>query len=321
MCYICMEKSIAEMRKVIGIGESVLDIVFKDNQPQSANPGGSAFNAIIAVGRCGIPCCFLTEMGDDLVARFTGSFMEKNGVDARYVTHIPGSKSRVSLAFLNEQNDAQYQFYRDPEPDNLTYTLPDILPDDLVLMSSFYAVNPAIRYRVQPFLKLAREAGALIYYDVNFRPSHAAAVPAVLPSVQENFSQASVVRGSVDDFKVLFGACNAEEIYRKLVGPYCPNLILTDGANPVKIFTPSVQLEMTVPQINTISTIGAGDNFNAGVLCWLYEQGIGRERLDRLTAGEWKQLHGTAQQFAVEVCQSMENYISVAFGQQFREKK
>ena len=36
------------MRKVIGIGETVLDIIFKDNQPVSAVPGGSAFNAAIS---------------------------------------------------------------------------------------------------------------------------------------------------------------------------------------------------------------------------------------------------------------------------------
>ena len=31
------------MRKVIGIGETVLDIIFKDNKPVNAVPGGSAF--------------------------------------------------------------------------------------------------------------------------------------------------------------------------------------------------------------------------------------------------------------------------------------
>ena len=35
-----------EMRKVIGIGETVLDIIFRDNQPIGAYPGGSTFNAI-----------------------------------------------------------------------------------------------------------------------------------------------------------------------------------------------------------------------------------------------------------------------------------
>ena len=38
-------------RSVIGLGETVYDIIFKNNQPQKAVPGGSAFNAIISLGR------------------------------------------------------------------------------------------------------------------------------------------------------------------------------------------------------------------------------------------------------------------------------
>ena len=41
-------------QRVIGIGETVLDILFKDNQPQKAIPGGSAFNSIVSLGRAGV---------------------------------------------------------------------------------------------------------------------------------------------------------------------------------------------------------------------------------------------------------------------------
>ena len=42
------------MRKVIGIGETILDILFKDSQPTAAVPGGSVFNGIISLGRLGV---------------------------------------------------------------------------------------------------------------------------------------------------------------------------------------------------------------------------------------------------------------------------
>ncbi len=35
------------MRKVIGIGETVLDIIFKNNQPDTAAPGGSTLVHIL----------------------------------------------------------------------------------------------------------------------------------------------------------------------------------------------------------------------------------------------------------------------------------
>ena len=37
------------MRKVIGIGETILDILFRDGQPQAAVPGGSVYNAVISL--------------------------------------------------------------------------------------------------------------------------------------------------------------------------------------------------------------------------------------------------------------------------------
>lgn len=39
------------MRKVIGIGETIMDIIFHGEQPTAAVPGGSSFNSIISVGR------------------------------------------------------------------------------------------------------------------------------------------------------------------------------------------------------------------------------------------------------------------------------
>ena len=57
------------MRKVIGIGETTFDIIFKDNKPINAVPGGSAFNAIISLGRSGVDTTFIGEAGNDRVGK------------------------------------------------------------------------------------------------------------------------------------------------------------------------------------------------------------------------------------------------------------
>ena len=43
------------MRKVIGIGETVLDIIFKNGKPTEAVTGGSTFNDFVSFGRAGVP--------------------------------------------------------------------------------------------------------------------------------------------------------------------------------------------------------------------------------------------------------------------------
>ena len=42
------------MRKVIGIGETILDIIFRGDQPSAAVPGGSVFNGIVSLARMGV---------------------------------------------------------------------------------------------------------------------------------------------------------------------------------------------------------------------------------------------------------------------------
>ena len=99
--------------RVIGIGETVLDILFKDDQPQKAVPGGSTFNSIVSLGRAGVNCAMVTEVGGDHVGDLTCRFLRDNGVSTEYVCRHEQMKSHVSLAFLDEHNDAQYVFYKD----------------------------------------------------------------------------------------------------------------------------------------------------------------------------------------------------------------
>lgn len=96
------------MRKVIGIGETVLDIIFRDNHPVDAVPGGSAYNALVSLGRMGIPGMFISETGADHVGEMIVSFLRSNGIDTSGVKMYKDTKSPLSLAFLNERNDAEY---------------------------------------------------------------------------------------------------------------------------------------------------------------------------------------------------------------------
>ena len=68
------------MRKIIGIGETILDIIFRNNQPSHAVPGGSTFNTLISLGRLGVPATFISEIGKDTVGDIILDFMKKNGV-------------------------------------------------------------------------------------------------------------------------------------------------------------------------------------------------------------------------------------------------
>lgn len=285
-------------KRVIGIGETVLDILFKNDQPQKAVPGGSTFNSIVSLGRAGVPCAMVTNVGGDHIGDIICNYLKDNGVSSEYVCRHENVKSHITLAFLDEKNDAQYVFYKDHASVSLDSKLPKICKDDVVLFGSFFAINPVIRPVVGGLLRDARKVGAWLYYDVNFRKNHIAELPELLPNIEENMSLANVVRGSMEDFGYMYDLHNGEAIYER-VSRYCNTLILTDGANMIRVYTPDNCETYSVQQIETVSTVGAGDNFNAG---YIYAMLYGSEDQTSRIA--------MAQRWSQDVCRQIGNNIS-----------
>lgn len=307
------------MRKVIGIGETILDILFRDGQPQAAVPGGSVYNAMISLGRMGVDVTFISETGNDRVGGMILENMRANHVHTDCVNVFSGGKSPVSLAFLNENNDAEYIFYKDYPRQRLDVTLPDIQADDIVMIGSYFAIAPALRDKVKELLDLAHERGAIIYYDVNFRSAHANEVIKLMPAILENFEYADILRGSSEDFRLMFRLDNPAEVYRQKVGFYCNPFIYTDGARDASLFTRGFAKTYPVPKVETVSTVGAGDNFNAGIVYGLLENRVRRSDLDDLREKDWDDIIACGLAFGSEACRSTANCVSPEFAESFRK--
>lgn len=343
--------------RIIGLGETVYDIIFRHDQPERAVPGGSAFNAIISLGRVlkhqeakdssadhaavDATVTMITETGDDHIGHLTLDFMARNGVDTSFVTVNPGTKSHISLAFLDDDNNAQYTFYKDhahakidnstlfalsphsnlSNPSNPSNFSAPFTPQDALLFGSFFAINPVIRDYTRQVITAAHDAGAVLYYDINFRRSHIEDIPFVLDNLEENMRLSTIVRGSAEDFGYLYGTENPLEVYEQHIRQHCPIFICTDGPRATWLFAPNAAnpgttLQMRIPTKalpNVISTIGAGDNFNAGFVYALMRDGLHASDLDSLTAPLWMHLIESGQQFAAHVCQRIENYVDETF--------
>ena len=96
----------------------------------------------------------------------------------------------------------------------------------------------------------------------------------VIDSIKENMRMSTIVRGSLEDFSYLYGCNDMEMIYRNHISPYCKCFICTDGEKPLHLFTPGMHACYPAKKIETVSTIGAGDNFNAGFIYGLHRHGL-----------------------------------------------
>ena len=298
---------------IYAIGETVMDILFKEDKPIDAVPGGSAFNSVISIGRVGVPCAFIGYTGKDHVGDLTVDFLKANSVDVRYFEQKDKVKSCISLAFLDERGDAHYVFYKDtPVSNSLLDRKLEFQAGDALLLGSYYAISAGTRSQIKGVLNAAVAAGATVYYDLNFRSSHKDELPELMPAILDNFRRATVVRGSADDFEVMWGERDARKIYKEHIARYCRIFICTSGAGRITVCTPDDAWDFDVQQVaDVVSTVGAGDNFNAGFLCALSRRQMSLagsiEKVDMATLIE------SGVRFASAVCRSTENYVPVSF--------
>lgn len=309
------------MRKVVGIGETLLDIVFKGNKPISSTPGGSVLNGLISLSRAVIPVIFISEIGKDHAGLLVRDYLTENNIPTNYIDGFPDGKTPVSLAFLDEQNNAEFSIYKEYPKERLEVPLPPIQQDDIFILSSYYAINPALRERVVEFLDYAKDRKAIIYYDLNFRKSHAHEALRLLPTFMDNYEYADIVRGSEEDFHNLYGQKDIDRIYQEDIRFYCERLIVTRGSREVVLYNKGQKTTYPVPSIETVSTIGAGDNFNAGFLYGLLSNDWRKSDLADLSPSQWEKAISLGIDFASDTCQSLSNSISTEFAKQLYEDK
>lgn len=307
------------MRKIYGIGEALLDIIFKDGQPQTAKAGGSVLNSVVSMGRMDLPVSFISEYGSDDVGDLIDNFLKKNGVDTSFVHRFRNGNTALSLAFLDNKNDAHYTFYKDYPGIRLDIKFPSIKKDDIVQCGSFYAIWPAVREKFKKFVQYAKENGALILYDPNFRKTHLLELETLKPLIIDNMCMTDLLRGSDEDFKNIFGVDNPDEAWDAVKG-YCKCLVYTANIEGVYVRTPSFSGKFPVQKIVPVSTIGGGDNFNAGMITSIYNNKIKKGQLEKMNEPRWSMIIGTAVAFATHVCLSYENYISHEFAKELKYK-
>ncbi|HUU99743.1 MAG TPA: PfkB family carbohydrate kinase [Bacteroidales bacterium] len=304
------------MRKIYGIGETVFDIIFKNGQPQAAKPGGAMLNSAVSLGRIGLPVSFISEYANDDVGKLIDTFLSDNGVGTGFVDHFINGKTKLALAFLNEKNDASYTFYQNYPENRLEINFPGIQKDDIILCGSIYAITEEIRTKFRDFAAGAKEKEALIIYDPNFRPSHSSELEKLIPMIVENMQTASLIRGSDEDFKNIFGAATPDEAWG-VISRYCKCMVYTANAEGVHVRTTGFSGKFQVKQIKPVSTIGAGDNFNAGMMAALYKNQITGNQLDKMGGEMWSRIVSMGIDFATNVCLSYENYISSEFASRY----
>ena len=127
----------------------------------------------------------------------------------------------------------------------------------------------------------------LLMVDPNCRPPAIGDRAAYLARLDGLFARADVVKVSSDDLVFMAPGRPVLEAARGLIERGVAVVLLTDGSRPVSVVGRSFEMELPVPQVTVVDTVGCGDAFGGGFLARWVEQGLGRRDLvDRDAVGE-----------------------------------
>ena len=162
---------------ILTIGEVLIDLTQtgKDERgiPQfAANPGGAPANVLTAMTRLGCQTGFIGKVGDDMHGHLLKDTLDNCGIDTRGLVVDP--TVFTTLAFVALKNgERSFSFARKPGADTQLRPeelLKEQLTDTRIFhFGSLSLTDSPAKEATMEALKVAKEAGALISYDPNYR--------------------------------------------------------------------------------------------------------------------------------------------------------
>ena len=309
------------MRKIIAIGELVLDTLFSGGQPLKSFVGGRVANAAASLAQAGVHCSMMGECTTDRVGDIIVDHLTNHGVDMTSIDRYPDGATRLSAIFAdtNPMQIVNYGSYPDKRFD---VVWPRIDDNDIVLIGSLYAVDLPQRARLLELLHYAIERKAVIAYlpglqhGISFRITH------VMPNVLENMELSQLVIATSHDIQTIFPGESADECFRNHISFYGNTFVHIDPATTdITIFNRDNRYHCPATGPAVDNMLGWQSGLTAGILHQMLLSDIGLDQLPALTSEQWQHIISVARTWADDSSQNDDNCISAEFASRWQTQQ
>lgn len=274
------------MRNIVCFGEALIDFLAAPGHPPDApdlpflrHAGGAPANVAVALAALGAPVAFAGMLGQDMFGDFLLNSLEQAGVSTRFVRRTDGAKTALAFVALDERGERSFSFYRPPAAD-LLFAPSDFDDASFENLGAFHVCSnsltgtPAAEATIDG-MRRAREAGAIVSFDLNLRPALWPLGVNPLPLLWQALALADLVKLSAEELDYLAQAeGSADAVRQRLWRGHAQALVVTDGPAPCSWFTRDGQGTHAVPTVTAVDTTGAGDAFVAGLLASVVEADV-----------------------------------------------
>jgi fructokinase len=247
-------------------------------------PGGAPANVSVAASRLGSESAFIGKVGEDIFGHFLEDILKREGVNTLGMRYDPKARTTLVFIAMPDEHSAEFVFYRNPGADMLL-SPEDLNHEILEGTSAFHfgsisLIEEPSRSATMKAIEIASAAGALISFDVNYRPTLWESEEEAYERVLTTVPHVNLLKVNETELTLLTGSDDLESATGTLLdlGPdLCVVTIGTKGS----FFSTKTDSEF-VPgfEVATVDSIGCGDAFIAGTLTQLVREGSWRDKLN-----------------------------------------
>ena len=262
----------------LSCGEALYDL-FPSSETDTgfifdARIGGSPFNVAVGLSRLGRGAALFTGLSSDPLGRRLERALKVEGVDTAWLV---GKRNQTTLALvgLGPGGVPQYSFYGHDAADcSVAETDLPALPRSMTALH-FGSYSVVVEPTGSSLLQLARRHrdGKLISFDPNLRLNVEPDVSRWRRRVDAFSEIADLIKVSDEDLELLFPGGDIDGAISRWASRRAQLIVVTRGEDGALVSLRGEVFEAAGRAVEVVDTVGAGDSFQAGLLCALDELG------------------------------------------------
>ncbi|MBR4701578.1 MAG: carbohydrate kinase [Oscillospiraceae bacterium] len=297
------------MSAILTVGELLIDLTQTHIDEggvrhYAANPGGAPANVAVAAARLGAGAGFIGKVGADTYGDDLQAVLERSGVEVSGLYRTDKALTTQAVVSVAPSGERSFAFYRSPGADTLL-TEQEVaralapLPRVVHFGSVSLTAEPA-RSATLAAGRLAKQGGALVSYDPNYRANLWPDEKTAVEWMQKPLPMVDLLKLSDEELPLLTGLEDPEAGTAALRDYGIRLIVVTLGAKGV--FYRLGDATGTIPgvKVKVADTNGAGDTFLGALLSRLVLRGA--EPLEGLTGPELEEMLSFANRAAALTC-------------------